>query len=372
MGLFGPIWESRNTDRIRKCIARTGDERLLSEIALRCKDPEMRKAAAMRIRDAGIREVAMLEAQKNGDIGTARILLGDGRGMLRAVIQSGNPELLSVLALRTRNMAEWRKEFDPLLSAPGFEAVTEHYKEIKKAADEEKRAIARQKQKEAEEKKREALLRNPVRVLKDAAGKASEKKLWKEWYEYQLSLPQNNLLFTITHPMRSLPWHAFFPAGALEKIALYAAKPYGGEGQFRTKEAEKDMQYLLQTLYDGREDLRGEILRMDGVWFFSGKKASSVNFGDHHEDWFVGFDAEPAYRLSVSLAGDQCVVRLEETPWIAEETCLARGGHILDGGCTCFRCGTVAHDWEITESRASVLKVCKRCGYRIGLQDYSD
>ena len=372
MGLFGPIWESRNTDKIRKRIARTADDSLLANIALRCADPELRQSAARRIRNPGIRERTMLQACKNGDTETAVILLGSGYEMLDAAVRSGDPALLSVLALRTRNLGEWVKEFDALLTEPGYEAAAAHYQELKQAADEEKRAIARQKRKEAEEKRRDALIRDPVRTLTAASGKASEKKLWKEWYDHQLSLPQNNLLYTIANSMQSLPWYRYFPAGALEKIALYAAKPYGGEGQFHTSGAESDTLYLLQTLYDTREDLRDEIPRLDGAWFYSGDRASAVNFGDHHEDWLVTFDAVPAYRLSVSVSQDRCGVRLTESPWIPENECLSSGGHILDGRCACFRCGAIAHDWEITKSRASVLKVCKRCGYRTGTQDYAD
>ena len=372
MGLFGPIWESKNTEKIRRRIGRTSDQSLLSSIALYCSDPELRKLAAARISNYEIAASTMLKASKNGDLETAHVILRDGRWMFQTVVQSGDLDLLSMLALKTKDMSEWTKEFDPLLSTPGFEAVSEHYRQLQTVADEKKRAITRQKRKEAEEKRHAAFIRDPIKSLTDAAGKSTEKKLWKEWYEYQLSQPQNNLLFMITHSMQSLSWDKVFPAGALEKIALYSAKAYGSEGRFDTQEAEKDLKYLLQTLLDRREDLQEEILRLDGVYFYSGEKASTVNFGDHHEDWLVTFDAVPAYKISVQITGNQCNVHLEESPWIAEKDCLGSGGHILDGRCKCFRCGTIAHDWDITNSRASVLKVCKRCGYRLGLQDYTD
>ena len=372
MGLFGPIWESRNTEKIRRRIAGTGDQRLLSNIALYCRDPELRKLAAARISSYEIAASTLLEAGKKGDLETASVILRDGRWMFNTVVQSGDLKLLSILALNTKNMDEWTKEYDPLLSAPGFEAVSEHYRQIKAVADEKKRALARQKRKETEAKRHEELIRDPIKRLTEAAGKPSEKKLWKEWYEYQLSLPQNDRLCMIARSMQGLPWDRFFPAGALEKIALYSAKPYGSEDLFRTQEAEEDLSYLLQTLSDSREDLREEILRLDGSYFYSGKKASTVNFGDHHEDWLVTFDAVPAYRLCVSFQENRCDVHLEEAPWIPEKDCLESGGHIFDGRCACFRCGTIAHDWEVTRSKASVLKVCKRCGYRLGLQDYTD
>lgn len=323
MSLFKPIWENKNPEKIRKYIdkARSSnpyDQRALSEIALKCPYPDMRHAAAKKLNKTHYRISTITEAKKNGDLETVNVII-DGRGdwsdLYRAAHQAGDLELLSMLSLRTKTLEEWnrhREGFGPVLTKQGFDDAKSHYQALKSVEDEARREAARKKREAAKKKAHDAFLRNPREALIKAASKPSEKKLWREWFDDQFSASPSEVFFKVKHELKDLDWSSFFPIEYARQTILDCAERYAGEGYYAVESAEQDLNCFIQTLFEKRTEMREEILSLNGTLFYAGRESYAVNFGDHHEDWFVTFDALPAYRLLLSASGDTLRVRLEE------------------------------------------------------------
>ena len=314
-------------------------------------------------------------------------------------IKAGEIGILSVCAERTNDLhilsryafssghissEQWKNKFGRLLDADEYREEAQAFLdrilerenrelEAKKAERREKDRIRR----EADRKKKhEEFLKNPAEELINCTGKRNESSRWKEWYDYQLAKPRPNLLYMISHKLKGLAWYKFFPENALMVIAENSDKHYlEHEDSFSKGKAENDLRYIFQTLYQERPELCERIMALDGHVFYEGRSETVVNFGDHHEDWFVPTEsALLPLTLSVSMNKDQSApqIFLKERAFIPREECLAKGGHTLDKHCRCIRCGTYAHDWEETETRLSITKICRRCGERIAWQTYND
>ena len=183
-----PVWKSGNSEIIKRYIEEShgGDEaeqKELSGIAEHCRVPELRAAAARklkllkanqllshaiqaakeyRIQPVNIPDysvyynpdidamLAIMEAREKGDHETAQAKIDSLSGhsgwitdseLFDAAVDTGDLELLSMLAVKIRTLGEWNrrgKALEPLLNTPGFEDVVSHYEELKSEA--EKRA----------------------------------------------------------------------------------------------------------------------------------------------------------------------------------------------------------------------------------------
>ena len=215
MGLFKQIWE-KDPDKIRRFIGNArstvlADQRKLAGIALRCADPDLRHAAAKKMSDPSVRASAMKEAREKGDLETVQAII-DGEYyksicssmLFSAVVRAGDMESLSLLALRIKSLVEWNnhaKELEPLLSKPGFDDAVTHYNQLKKIEEKEAAAQLRREKKLAEDRRREEeqkkleekkrvrknnLLFYPGKVLSVFADETEERRIWEEYYEYQL------------------------------------------------------------------------------------------------------------------------------------------------------------------------------------------
>lgn len=334
MAFFKPIWEKKQ-DVILNFIYRADiriskDLRKLSEIVLYCSSPEIRTAAIKKLPDSDIKASIMLEAEKTERFEIVRAIIDSWNysncsvcrsPLFTAAKTSADLELLSLLAMKVDTLQEWENHveiFDPLLDNPGHDSVVCHYNELKRIADEEKKAIARQKRIEAEKKRHDAFVLHPQDELARATGKRSEKKLWQEWYDYQLSNSPDNLLLVLKSELKDLNWTAFFPKGAIRNTVLRGEQYVNDNwhGSYDTERALDDMRFFLGTLYEQREDLREEILSLNGVLFYAGRKGGSryalnltVNVDD---DYIISWDALPPYRLSLCLNGEALQICLDE------------------------------------------------------------
>lgn len=330
MGLFKPIWESKNPDKIQRFIEYSHDmnpeeQKKLSGIALHCSFPELRYAAAKKLKDPALRVTTIMEAKKNGDIKTVQAFIDSinysifNDGIFIAAVKNGDLELLSMLAMKIKTLSDWnlnKKELEPLLNSPGFDDAVSHYNELKRIDNEAKREIARQKREEANKKKHDAFLRNPVEQLREEAGKQSERKLWQEWYEYELLKSPNRILLMLKRELSDLNWSAFFPKGAVRKTVLdrnfdYDTTDYLNGDYYNVEKALKDLEFFLRTLYDQRDDLREEVLSLNDTLFYKGRRAGGKNLID---DWTISWDSLPPYKLSVFLIGNDLQIHLDEQP----------------------------------------------------------
>lgn len=398
MGLFTPIWQSKNADKVRRFIERSNDQKKLANIALHSPVAELRTAAARRVTDPeqivrtasaaearGDRDTAeavtaavtdprllrrlvnavpntalsrqpqfisrssdLLESSlqyrlfrriededvlsefvRDGSLYSVRALeriqskerllelgraAGGGMVLHECARRTGDHGLLAREALQTTILGAWDDSYDCLLDDPEYgPAVSAHLAELKEAAEAkrqaalaEKREKDRARREENQRRKHEEFLRSPAAGLKAAEGKRTEAKLWKEWYEYALARRTVDLFHTLTHEMKDLSWAKHFPAGAVNEVFtdIQGERYIDGDSYFTgdtfdEKAALDDLRRALTALYVGREDLRGEILALDGELFYSGRKAGAVDFGDHHESWLVSYEALPALRMSV-------------------------------------------------------------------------
>ena len=326
MELFKPIWKSKNKGRISSFIDNAHDlnpweQEKLSGIALYCSFSDLRIAAAKKIWSSDVRVSTMMTAKKNGDLETVQAIIDKhsssicNSDLFSPVVKSGDMELLSLLAMRVRSFNEWNTrhdEFEPLLNTSGFTEAKEHYAELKKIDVAEKREVTRLKRKENEKKKHDAFLRDPKEQLIKASGKSSEKKLWREWYDYQFSIAPGGIFSRVIHELNELDWSIFFPVEYLERVVLESSNAYASEGRFNSETATLDLKFFLRTLYEKREEMQEGIISLNSRIYFAGTDASSVNFGDHHEDWFITFDPIPAYRLSFFFIDGELQIQLEE------------------------------------------------------------
>ena len=318
MSLFKPIWESNNPDKVRKFIANSSsmsesDQTKLSKIALLCDFHELRPVAIKRMKDSELKVSTMIQAKKNGDMETVQALLDSGNSFIqRSVLTSGDLELISLLALKVKTLSEWninRAEYEPLLHTPGFDRAKAHYAELKEIDNEEKRAIARQKRQETEKKKHDEFLRDPQEALIKAAGKPSEKKLWAEWLAFQFNDSPKQLYWKLTHEFKDLNWFKYFPKEYLRKAILDSSEYYTDDEFYRTEDAQRDLNFFLQTLYEQREELREEILALNAATFYAGRLGGQKQMID---DWWIYWEPLPPYRLSVLPAEDKLQIHLDE------------------------------------------------------------
>ena len=322
MDFFKPIWEKKNPRKIRKYIDSTNDQEMLSRITLNCEVYDLKSYAASKL-TMEAKYAAMLEAKKQKNIDSIKAIMRtetaytlEASALFQKVVHSGDLELLSLYALRSRSFSEWNEceaEFQILLDAPGFDEVKTHYAElkenaereaelIKKQNEEDRKAKAKERRREAERKKHDAFLIDPRIALSKAAGKLSEKNLWNQWFDYWLTKQPDHIFYELTHNMRDLEWSRIFPLDQLERVLLQSAHRYNEEGCFRCKEAEKDISIFLNTLYSQRPEAQETICLLNGLLYFKGQEGFTINFGDHHEAWYVDFDPVPPYRLSVSVS----------------------------------------------------------------------
>ncbi len=334
MAFFKPMWE-RKTDVIikfiyRANIRRTNDLRNLSDIILYCSTPDVRAKAIKKLPDGDIKVSIMLKARKNGNLEVVKAIIDSWNynncsvccsPLFAAAQGADDPELLSLLALKVKTLKEWEDHWDvfnPLLENPGHDKLVSHHNELKKIDDEEKKAIAQQKREEAKKKRYDAFLLHPKEELTKAAGKRSEKKLWQEWYDYQLKKTPNNILYELTGELKNLNWAAFFPEGAVKSTALrgelYVVDYL--DCSFDTAKAKNDLRFFLGSLYDQREDMRKEILSLNGELFYAGRKGGSryaLNLSTNvDDDYMISWDSIPPYKLSVFLAGKELQISLDE------------------------------------------------------------
>ena len=159
--------------------------------------------------------------------------------------------------------------------------------------------------------------------------------------------------------MNGLAWSRYFPAGAVADAVKNSSKKYlEGEDSFSKEEAERDLRYILTTLYREREELRDDILALDDAFFYKGR-----TYGVYLPRMKMSVDPDDRSGISVALT---------EIPWISEAECISLGGHFLDDHCHCTKCGATAHDWEEKEGYFSITMTCRRCGASYGWQTYDD
>lgn len=332
MDFFKPIWE-KHPDKIRAFIERAQEkdaacQRKLAQIALHCPDPELRLRAAKRLREPSEKALLLKTAREKEDAEIIQAIISaeDARydnicstRLFSAVVKAKDLGSLALLALRIRSLNEWNrhaKELQPLLDHPGFEEVLSHYENLKRIDEEEekerKREVAKKKSEEKRQIRKNKLLFYPDTVLSEPKNPAQEEKLWKEYYACQLEESFCSILFHASHALKTLPWYVYFPEGAVRKAVLDSNRHYAGDNGFRAKDAERELNAFLGILYEKREDLRDEILTLNGEEYFEGREGSTVNFGDHHGDWFVSFDPIPSFLLSVACQGKELEIHLAE------------------------------------------------------------
>ena len=177
--------------------------------------------------------------------------------------------------------------------------------------------------------------------------------------KHPLGKEQNDLMYFLSHRLNNLAWSRYFPVGAVADAVQNSSKEYlEGKDSFSKEEAERDLRYILTTLYQEREELRDDILALDDVFFYRGR-----TIGVYLPRMQISVDSDDQSGVSINL---------KEIPWISEDECRSLGGHFLDDHCVCTKCGAVAHDWEEKETHFSVTMTCRRCGKKISWQTYND
>lgn len=288
MRLFKPIWESKDPEKIRSFIEKTdrkyylpSEQEKLSGIALQSAFPELQLMAVKAIKDPAVLESTRLGAAEKGDDKIARAIIDTGNPAIRsAAIRTGNPKLIAIVALKTKTLQEWNannRYFEPLLSLPGYENVVSHYNRLKQDDENVNQAIA---QREVEKRRREEFLRKPQEKLRKALGKPTEKKLWKEYFA---SNDNTQKLCQISETMRDLPWVNYIPENALKRMVEECSARHMRGGYYsngiRNNRVFEDLKYVCQTIYQSRNDLRSEVLSLDGYLLFEGCEGKEVNDG---------------------------------------------------------------------------------------------
>ena len=462
MSLFGPIWQSRNKNKIDRYIQKSQDEKQLAEIATKCVFRDLRLKAARSLSQSEQISYVVVQAVTLGDEDLAlsaaenitddRLLanlvkavdherevymknnpyrafssspnktkrtmeniawhffcrIRDEDVLYDFVKEKGNkyryqavqgirsrdlllkigsepeetstlilkvcgertqdPEILSRYAFTVRDYTsdKWKKDFSPLLTSEKYGAkaraflekiTVEEEKEVERKNQENQKKQMQREKARIKEEKEEEFLKDPLKDLAECAGKKKEASLWKKWYTDQLGKEQNDLLYFLSHRLNNLSWSRYFPAGAVADAVQNSSKEYlEGKDSFSKEEAERDLRYILTTLYQGREELRDDILALDDVFFYKGRT--------------VGVYLP---RMQIAVASDDqsgVNINLKEIPWISEDECRSLGGHFLDDHCVCTKCGAVAHDWEEKETQFSVTMICRRCGEMNSWQTY--
>ena len=125
---------------------------------------------------------------------------------------------------------------------------------------------------------------------------------------------------------------------------------------FYKEEAERDLRYILTTLYQERGNYGAISWHLMMLFFYRGRTV-----GVYLPRMQISVDANDKSGVSINLI---------EIPWISEDECRSLGGHFLDDHCVCTKCGAVAHDWEEKETQFSVTMICRRCGEMNSWQTY--
>ncbi len=314
MGLFKPIWESKDPEKIRSFIEKTdrkyylpSEQEKLSGIALHCAFPELQLMAVKAIKDPAVLESTMLGAAEKGDDKIVRAIIDTGNPAIRrAALRTGNPQLISIIALKTKTLLDWNKEsryFEPLLSLPGFENVVSHYNRLKQSDENAVIAAARREKdaarREAEKRRREEFLRDPQKKLRVALGKPTEIKLWKEYFacdDYSQKLRQ------ISETMRDLPWVNYIPKNVLKRMVEECSDRHRRRGYYsngiRDNRVFEDLKYVCHTIYESRNDLRSEVLSLDRFLLFEGAEGEEVNDGT------MWLEEIPSLTLSLKPIGE--------------------------------------------------------------------
>ncbi|MBR2760184.1 MAG: hypothetical protein IKD66_03340 [Solobacterium sp.] len=348
MGLFKPIWESNNRRKLEDYISKTHDGGTLVKIALDSCVPEARDAALRMLMAShptyrmyyneelmarfvlkGAFTAWALDFIKSKDL-LARLgaQLPDSKPetILKCALRSGNRDLLARSALLTKQLVDWNKAFDPLLSDPAYAREVKAHLEALKAKDQVKRSAAekaadakRQAEAEQRQKKKEARkddpLSDPLRYLRAARDKEDAEARWRAYYTRQLSSDRNTLLDDLSHRLNSLSWTGFFPSGAAARLCECALPVCDDQGWLMTKseiqtKAESELNLVLSKLYEARSDLHAEIIALDGTLFSKASgEADAYDFqGDPGEHRIETVGSVP--RLIMHVVPDGKAVRI--------------------------------------------------------------
>lgn len=157
MGLFKPIWESNNRRKLEDFISKTHDGGALVKIALDSCVPEARDAALRMLMAShptyrmyyneelmarfvlkGAFTAWALDFIKSKDLLVrlgAQLPDSKPETILKCALRSGNRDLLARSALLTKQLVDWNKAFDPLLSDPAYAREVKAHLEALKAKD---------------------------------------------------------------------------------------------------------------------------------------------------------------------------------------------------------------------------------------------